>query len=245
LLVAGCWLLVADADMSMLRKSELTSILSAPLRRSLSDEVVVRLREAILNGKIAPGDRLREKALAESMSVSRGPVREAIQKLEREGLVVVYPNRGAVVARLAREDLEEVYSLRRALERLAIQEAVHKADDAHLAEMTAIVDEMKARSADSITEQEAADLDTRFHQVLVESSGHKRLIRSWMDLLPQIHLLLLSRTVANADFREHLVTSHTDILKAIKDQDEARALILIEDHLKGSYERVRQSYSAR
>lgn len=226
----------------MLRESKLADILSAPVKRSLSDEVVVRLRDAIVNGKIAPGDRLREEILATSMGVSRGPVREAIQKLEREGLVIVHPNRGATVARLSREDLDEVYSLRRSLERLAVREAVKKASQEHLDEMSGIVDEMIASSAETITGPLAADLDTRFHQTLVESTGHTRLIRCWLDLRPQIHLFLLSRTVANPDFRDYLVKSHSDILAAIKDRDEARALTMIDDHLKGAYVRVNKIY---
>lgn len=222
--------------------TDLTDILSAPVKRSLSDEVVVRLRDAIVNAKIAPGERLREEILASSMGVSRGPVREAIQRLEREGLVIIHPNRGATVARLSREDLDEVYSLRRALERLAIREAIRKADSAHFTEMASIVDEMVVRSRVSITPQLAADLDIRFHQAMLESSGHKRLIRCWLDLRPQIHLFLLSRTVANADFREHLVRSHTDILNSIRDRDEPRALATIDDHFKGAYVRVKDSY---
>ncbi len=222
--------------------ADLTDILSAPVKRSLSDEVVVRLRDAIVNGKIAPGERLREEILASSMGVSRGPVREAIQRLEREGLVIIHANRGATVARLSREDLDEVYSLRRSLERLAMRESIRKADAYHISRMSALVDEMAASSAVSITPQLAADLDVRFHEALVESTRHKRLIRTWMDLRPQIHLFLLSRTVANSDFREHLVRSHTDILNAIRDRDEQRAVTIIDDHLKGAYVRVMNSY---
>ena len=222
--------------------TDLTDILSAPVKRSLSDEVVVRLRDAIVNAKIAPGERLREEILASSMGVSRGPVREAIQRLEREGLVIIHPNRGATVARLSREDLDEVYSLRRSLERLAMRESIRKADAEHINQMAALVDEMAASSAGSITPQLAADLDIRFHEALVESTGHKRLIRTWMDLRPQIHLFLLSRTVANPDFREHLVRSHTEILNAIRDRDETRGVTIIDDHLKGAYVRVMNSY---
>ncbi len=225
--------------------TDLTDILSAPVKRSLSDEVVVRLRDAIVNAKIAPGERLREEILASSMGVSRGPVREAIQRLEREGLVIIHPNRGATVARLSREDLDEVYSLRRSLERLAMREAIRKADADHISRMTALVEEMAASSAVSITPQLAADLDIRFHEALVDSTRHKRLIRTWMDLRPQIHLFLLSRTVANPDFREHLVRSHTDILNAIKDRDETRGVSIIDDHLKGAYVRVMNSYPPR
>src|SRR5579871_2022414 len=82
--------------------------LGPALATLLSDEVVDRLRESILRGHFAPGDRLREEQLAEALGVSRGPIRNALVQLEREGLAVRRPNRGAVVAELSRGDLEEV-----------------------------------------------------------------------------------------------------------------------------------------
>lgn len=227
---------------NVLQRSEFADILTAPVKRSLADEIVVRMREAILNGLIAPGERLREELIATSMGVSRGPVREALQRLEREGLVIVTPNRGAVVARLSRDDLEEVYSLRRALERLAVVEAVANATDKDFEAMAEIVGEMAECLACEITAQQAAELDTRYHQVLVESTKHRRLQRVWMDLRPQIHLILLSRNVADPDFRDHLVKGHTDILNSIRDRDEQRAIAVIEDHIKGAYLRVVKSY---
>jgi DNA-binding GntR family transcriptional regulator len=223
------------------RSAELATFLSSPVKRSLSEEVVVSLRDAILSGKLGPGQRLREELLASSMNVSRGPVREAIQQLEREGLVLMSPRRGATVARLSRDDLDEVYSLRRVLERLAVQEAIRKADASHLATMQGVVDEMSKCVEHGISEQQAAELDTRFHQLLLEAAQHKRLLRSWLELRSQIHLLLLSRTV-DKDFREHLVKSHAGLLATIRDRDETRALDFIEEHLKGSYERVLKSY---
>src|ERR1700694_4324682 len=91
---------------------------------SLAHSIRSRLREAILRGDFASGAHLREVEIAERYQVSRGPVREALAQLEQEGLVILRRNRGAVVARLSRTDLEEVYSLRLALERVATARAV-------------------------------------------------------------------------------------------------------------------------
>jgi DNA-binding GntR family transcriptional regulator len=118
---------------------------------------------------------------------------------------------------------------------------IRKANDQHLAALQGIVDEMARHLEHGITEQQAAELDVRFHQTLVEAAQHRRLLRSWMELRSQIHLLLLSRTV-DKDFREHLVKSHAGILSTIRNGDEAQALDFIEDHLKGAYERVLKSY---
>src|SRR5215210_2156420 len=120
-------------------RDDLDAVLAMPESRSLAVDIAERLRAAILDGHFGPGERLREEALARSMGVSRGPIREALVRLEREGLLVIRRNRGAVVAQLSREDLEEVYTLRVAIERLAVQRAVLYADDSQIAEMQAVV----------------------------------------------------------------------------------------------------------
>ncbi|MEA2513887.1 MAG: hypothetical protein QOJ59_3374, partial [Thermomicrobiales bacterium] len=123
-------------------RDDLGAVLALPESRSLAVDIAERLRSAILDGHFGPGERLREEALARSMGVSRGPVREALARLEREGLLVIRRNRGAVVAQLSREDLDEVYTLRVAIERLAIQRAVVGGDDEALSHMQAVVDEI-------------------------------------------------------------------------------------------------------
>jgi DNA-binding GntR family transcriptional regulator len=221
---------------------DLSDILSPPLKRTLADEVTASIREAILGGRLAPGERLREESLASSMGVSRGPVREAIGQLQREGLVIVQRNRGTFVARQSVKDLEEVYSLRRAVEGLAVQGAIRNADDARLNELQAVVDTMAARYARGITESEAAELDLRFHELIYEASGHRRLVEVWSALQSQIHILLLTRNVVDSDFRELLINSHQALLDAIRARDEPLALSLLAEHLKGSYERVSHSH---
>src|SRR5690349_18923555 len=81
---------------------DISNILIPPQKRSLADDIVDRLREAIFSGQLAPNERLREETLAEFLRVSRGPIREALGQLEREGLVIKEPNRGARVARVSR-----------------------------------------------------------------------------------------------------------------------------------------------
>jgi len=216
----------------------LDAILSSPLNRGLAADIALRLRTAIVHGYFGPGERLREEALAKSLGVSRGPVREALSQLEREGLVVIQRNRGTFVARLTPEDADEIYSLRRVLERLAVQRAVQRATDAEFAAMQRVVETMDAYTHRGITEQEAAELDMQFHELLYQASDHTRLYDCWVNLQRQIHILLLSRNVANADFRVITVSSHQVILDALRARDEPRAVALIEDHLRGSYERV-------
>ena len=228
-----------------MRPEDLDAVLALPESRGLAVDIAARLRAAILGGHFGPGEQLREEPIARSMGVSRGPVREAFVRLEREGLVVIRRNRGAFVAQLSRQDLEEVHSLRLVLERLAVQRAIRHADAAALAEMQAVVDTMAAAAARGITEQEAAELDVRFHDLIYRAGNHRRLYECWANLRPQIHIVLLNRNVAHEDFREYLVKSHQAILDALRAQDEARAIAVLEDHLRGSYERVVVSYGQR
>jgi DNA-binding GntR family transcriptional regulator len=222
---------------------DLSEILSPPEKRPLADEVSASIREAILRGQLAPGERLREESLAKSLRVSRGTVRAAMPQLQREGLVVVRRNFGTFVAHLSQRDLDEVYSLRLVVERLAVRLATRKAEAARLADLQAVVNVMAAHSVDSITEPEAAELDLRFHETIYLAADHRRLIEVWSSLRPQIHILLLTRNVVNADFREGLVKGHQMILDAIVDKDEPLALALTDAHLKASYERVSRSYA--
>ncbi len=223
---------------------DLSAVLVPPLKRSLAEEIVDRLREAIYSGQLAPNERLREEALASFLGLSRGPVREALAQLEREGLVIRQPNRGATVARLSLEDLEEVYSLRLALEQLAVKQAIRTANPVYFDEMQNVVDEMKMCLDRGITTQEAAKLDIRFHELIYEASNHKRLLNAWHTLRPQIHIFLLSRNVANEDFKLYIVADHQKLLDLLRAQYEAQALDMLQKHLNGAYERVLKSHSS-
>ncbi|MGB5845597.1 MAG: GntR family transcriptional regulator, partial [Anaerolineales bacterium] len=208
-----------------------------------SDDVVVRLRDAISSGQLAPGERLSEELLAEMVGISRGPIREALTQLEREGLVIKQRNKGTFVARLSREDLDEVYSLRLALEKLAMQQVILTADSKHLVEMQAIVDEMAADVSANPTPQTEAELDLRFHDILYQASKHRRLCDCWATIRPQIYIFLLTRNVADPDFRQVTVQGHQDIVDAIRAKDEERAITVIASHLQSAYERIVKSYS--
>ncbi len=226
-------------------QSDLSDVLVPPQKRVLAEDVAARLRDAILEGHFAPGERLREEQLANALGVSRGPVREALVQLERQGLVVINRNRGAVVAQLSREDLEELYTLRLAIEELAVRRATRFATDADLRELDAVMDQIREAVARGTTESEAADLDLRLHDLLYKFARHRRLEDTWSTIRPQIHILLLSRNVSHGDFREMLLTSHQDIVEAIRIRDEDQAVAFIREHLAGSYERVERSRTTR
>ena len=228
-----------------MKRSEPSNILVPQPKRSLADDIIQRLREAIFRGELAPNERLREEVLAEKLGVSRGPIREALSALEREGLVIKMPNGRATVARLSLEDLDEVYSLRLALEQLAVRQAAQQADPNILQQMQGVVDEIGAAVARGISEQEAARLDIQFHDLIYKASNHRRLYNLWSTLRPQVHILLLSRYIAKDDFKDYISAEHQSILNAIRNHDESRAVIMIVEHLTGAYTRVLKSYVQR
>jgi DNA-binding GntR family transcriptional regulator len=220
-------------------------LLGPPDARSLGDDIAERLKAAILSGHFEPGERLGEERLAARMQVSRGPIREALVQLERQGIVVIKRNKGAFVAQLTREDLDELYTLRRAIELLAMQRATRLATDRDLFQMQKLVDEIAAHHRLGITEQIAADLDLRFHDLIYQAARHRRLNEAWQMMRPQIHILLLSRNVAHEDFRDMVVVAHQDIVDAIRNRDESAGMVLLESHLGGSYGRVVESLERR
>jgi DNA-binding GntR family transcriptional regulator len=202
-------------------------------QNDLHQEVADRLRQAILERRFQPGERLRETELATMLEVSRGPVREALAQLEHEGLIITQRNRGATVARLSEQDEGEVKSLRLALERLAVQLAVRCASPSDLAALEAEIERLKSACRGRTTVHDIADFEVRFHDLLYRMSGHKRLYRAWSALRAQAHILHLSRNVDKPGIRHVIVARHTALLDAIRSRDEAAALAIVEAHVFG------------
>jgi DNA-binding GntR family transcriptional regulator len=205
------------------------------IRLGLADSVADRLRETILRGFFGPEDRLREEHLADVLQVSRGPVREALTQLEREGLVVIRRNRGASVARLSAEDLEEVYSLRLVLERLAARYAVARATDEDLAALDRVIADLVAAVDGGMSPQGRVALDTKFHDLFYQASHHRRLIDAWAMLKSQLYLFMLTRRASGMKSDDKIVTKHARILAALRARDEVRLLELVETHIRSSY----------
>lgn len=214
-------------------------------RHTLGDEVAERLRDAILLGEFVAGQRLREESLAEMLQVSRGPVRDALGVLEREGLVVLTPHHGATVVELSREDLEEVYSLRMVLEILAARYAVRSATAADLNRLEDALANFIDALAGEPTEQEAADLDVQFHDAFYQAAHHDRLYLSWSNIRLQVYRFLLSRNLANPDWRDNMARGHTDILEILRSRDEEALVAVVGDHIQFAHRRILESFVPR
>jgi DNA-binding GntR family transcriptional regulator len=170
-------------------------------------------------------------------------VREALLQLEQEGLVQLRRNRGAVVACLWRGDLEEVYSLRLALERLAAAQAARNGTEVDFGVMDSVPHEFRGTGSNQpLTEQQAADQDVRFHDAVCRAAHHRRLYAAWSSIRSQVYVLLLGRNVASPDFREDTYVGHLELAYLIRARDERRVVHAIERHLEASCARVVASY---
>jgi DNA-binding GntR family transcriptional regulator len=207
-------------------------------RRVLTDDVADAIREAILSGRIAPGARLIEDDLASSLDVSRGPIRQAIFRLQQEGLVVHEAHRGATVAHVSEDDIAEIYSLRTALERLAVAEACKRADAEDLAPLEAILVLFRSTPRSEISRKKVAELDIDFHDALFRAARHKRLYRAWQGLRSQIMVFLLLRDALPDDYLDSWHRDHRKLLDLVRAGDVGAAVEAIETHIGGALGRL-------
>ena len=205
-----------------------------PLRKSLlSENVIGSIRTAILEGKFDLGQRLVETELAEQLGVSRGPIREALRLLAAEGLVVINVHRGTFVVEPTVADVEEIYSLREALELLAVQRVVKLAEDEEIEELVEGVRRFQAASGPRQAEQVVV-VNMDFHRRLFKLARHDRLSQIWATLESQLHLcnsmeLERSRLNLAQPFDDHI-----KILDAIQRRDGEEACRLMSRHIQNA-----------
>jgi DNA-binding GntR family transcriptional regulator len=202
--------------------------------RVLRQEVLTALRTAILANEIPVGSRLLESHVAATMGVSRAPVREAIRHLEQEGLVEIFPHRGAVVVGLPEAEIDAIYELRAVIEGRATASATTVVGDAELARLEELIDEM-SMVVKSREVEEIAELDLRFHGLIVEWSGLTLLRHIWSSLDGLVRLRsyqALDRPGATARyFRKNAASSHRVIVDALRRGDPEAAAELARQHV--------------
>ena len=199
------------------------------LRRPLHEEATDRLRDLIVQGRLAPGARLNERLLTAQLGVSRTPLREAFKVLATEGLVELLPNRGAIVSPIDAERLQETLAVMGVLEGLAGELACRNATDAQLNEIRALHYEMLAYHA-------RGDLAGYFkfnqaiHLKLVKYSGNATLYNAYRQLNGTIRR---ARYMANLSKErwDEAVREHEEILAALGARDVKRIKVLLTDHL--------------
>ncbi len=209
---------------------------SDPLEfRPIWELVLERLRAAILTGELSGGLKLIESEIADKFGVSRGPVREALRELAREGLVIDLPRRGTVVCTITQADLMEVYAVREALEVQAVRDSLEFATAPELAAVETAHQAMVEAYA-SKSWSDAVNADKDFHRAIVQLAKNSRL-SSMYELMAHQTLLLLV-TASKTDIS--LMTAPLDeIHKSMADAVVARDLGAATDAIRHHYQYTR------
>lgn len=196
----------------------------------LRDVVFKTLRQAILKGELEPGERLMEIQLAERLGVSRTPIREAIRKLELEGLVLMIPRKGAEVAKISENNLRDVLEVRRSLEELAIDLACQRITAEELESLNKAEVDFKAAIGNGDAMQ-IAQTDEQFHEIIYNSTKNQKLVQILNNLREQMYRYRMEYL---KDKRMHktLVDEHEAIRKALKKHDPVKAGNAVKVHIE-------------
>lgn len=202
----------------------------------LRDVVFNTLRQAILTGELKPGERLMEIHLANKLGVSRTPIREAIRKLELEGLVTMIPRRGAEVAQITGKSLQDVLEVRRSLDALCAELACERISDAELLSLkeacTRFEEAIKTQNSRTI-----AEADVALHDIIIQATGNRRLVQLVNNLAEQMYRY---RFEYIKDFSMHprLIEEHRAIYEAIKNKDKKAAAQAAVTHIDNQMESI-------
>lgn len=208
-----------------------------PVHQESTAALIARqLRDAIMHGRLEPGAQLSEADLSAQFGVSRGPLREAMQRLVQEGLLRSERNRGLFVKVLTDDDVRDVYAARSAIERAAAIMILRAADPDALAELRAACEAM-SKAAKKKDMDKLSDADLRFHEVLVSQSGSPRMNRMHQTLIVETRMCM---TALEDKYRVPVVLAaeHAAIVDAIQAKDEELTLRRIDDHMQDALTRL-------
>ena len=202
----------------------------------LRDVVFNTLRHAILKGELEPGERLMEISLAQKLGVSRTPIREAIRKLELEGLVSIIPNKGAFVEGVSTDDIRDIYEIRALLEGLCARWAATRISDELMAAMeeNIYLTEFHEKKGNA---KKLLELDNRFHELLYEAGGSKELMRVLKDYHEYVGRVR-KVTLGETKRAKNSTHEHKQICEAIKNHDALLAEKCAREHINNSKENM-------
>jgi len=211
-------------------QSTLTKPLKMKKSNSLGEKAYNTIKQAIISYKIKPEEPLIEEQLAKKFNISRTPVREALKKLQNDGLVKIIPNKGAFVAEITKTDIEEVFILREILECTALKTSIYRLEDSELFDLGTMLEKAEAglKKGDCAT---AIESDIKLHGLIVNSSGYKK-IPQILDILntQTLRIRYVGSTVLGR--MEQSTKEHKTILDALKRRDLHLAEALLVSHIR-------------
>lgn len=217
--------------------ADVTATFSVLQDVDLVSQVSDRLTEAIVAGHLRPGQRLVEAEVARQMGISRAPVREAARRLEQRGLLVANPRRGFFVRQLTLNEIDDIYGLRICLERYAATLASERAGPEDIARLRGQLEQMrKLVEAGAAAAQIEEDL--RFHLMICEISGNRKLLRLFSDLAGEVRMII-AMIGSLFDDPARLAESHVPLIEALVSRDQSRIVAETEHHIGVAWREVR------
>jgi DNA-binding GntR family transcriptional regulator len=201
-----------------------------PKPASLSDQVYEQLRSAIISAERKPGEKLVELEIAAQMGTSQGPVREALQRLERDGLVERQARSATYVSNISTDEMYELSSVRSTIEGFAIRRAAQQVTPEQCVYLQQLIHEMEqaGKREDMIT---LAEYDMQFHRYIVESGGSAGLLRGWITLSSQIQRFIVQSHPRHYPDLVEIGTRHQPIVAALRQHDSEAAVQAMQDHI--------------
>lgn len=213
---------------------------AAPIqRRPLHNELADRLRHMIVEGELAPGEKLAEKELCLQFGVSRTPLREAMKVLATEGLVLLTPNRGCAVARLTLADLDEAFPIMGALEALSGELACLHITDAELARIRDLHERM-VRKYEAGALRDYFKLNEQIHQLILSAARNPTLSQMQLSLSGRVRRARYMANMSPARWAR-AVAEHEKILEALAARDGKRLAVLLKEHLANKLQTVKEA----
>jgi DNA-binding GntR family transcriptional regulator len=233
--------MITSTHDSRMTREEIFSVLK---RHSLSDLVCGELERMIVDGRLPPGEALREMQIADSLGVSRGPVREAFRALEEKGLVTVVKNCGVYVRQLRPDEADDIFDVRRVLEAAIGARVAARIDAAGTAALGEIVGRMEAAVAAGDAPAYAA-FNFEFHDTLARLSGNRRLHEDYTRLVAQLSLLRRRVHARDRGSMQASLDEHRAIVAAVTQRCPEAASELMVRHATHSRARMQQVFDAR
>lgn len=203
---------------------------------SLPQNLFNQLRDDILQGKIGPGEKLTEQRICKEYKVSRTPVREAFQKLELDGLIQIIPNRGAFVIGLSRQDIEDMYELRKAYEAIAVRWAIERMTNREFEELEEAYDIMEFYTQKGEAEK-MLQINMHFHDLIYSATKNRML----QHVLSSYQIYTKNTKVSSEYIRaylEEVLEEHRQIFLAFKAKDKEAAALAAVRHMENGKRRA-------
>lgn len=207
---------------------------------SLTDEIVDIIRDRILKGEYKIGEKIKENQIATEFKVSRTPIREAFKQLENEGLIDYVPNRGCFAKGFTRQDIEDIYAVRKALELMAVEWAVSRISGEQIAALQEQSELMEFYTARKDSDK-VLELNSAYHNIIYDAAGSRfmaQILRSYKEYIEQTRKVILYEQT----YLEEILKEHKKVLDAIIARDVEGAKKAMGEHLEMSQRRAKLQY---